>query len=55
MNLREKFTKWYVRKSYRIGYVDSDLVYVCPGWVKLLAYFFFSPSVYYAEKGVKYV
>lgn len=53
---RARFTKWYCRRGYRMEYEPcdyadgvSELVYICPWWVKLLANLFFSPSMYYRE------
>lgn len=50
---RARFTKWYYRKGYRMDYMPytGDLIFSCPLWVKLLAYFLFSPCVYYREVG----
>jgi hypothetical protein len=55
-NFRTKFTKWYYRKGYTIRYDPCDyadfvgrVVYDCPGWVRPLCEYFFSPSVYYRE------
>lgn len=57
-NFREKFTKWYYRKGYRMEYKPCDygdgvaeLVFKCPFWVKPLVYVFFSPCEYYRENG----
>lgn len=56
-NLRKKFTHWYYRKGYRMVWTgeyagaDAAMIFVCPLWVRLLVYFFFSPSVYYSEEG----
>ena len=49
MNLRKKFTLWYIRKGYKFGY-DNDIVcpkaiWTCPWYIKPLL-FLFSPSVY---------
>lgn len=56
IDLRKKFTKWYYHKGYTMkpktcDYFDgvAELVFRCPWWVRPLAYFLFSPSVYYAE------
>ena len=58
MKLREKFTKWYCQKGYRMewqGYDYGDpmgnLVFICPVWVLPLAYLLFSPSIYYMVVG----
>ena len=52
--MRRRFTKWYVRKGYGAGLIDTDelvkLVLSCPWWVKILAIFLFSPSIYYYER-----
>ena len=49
MNIKKRFTKWYVKKGYRFGYDYSNVaVWNCPWWVKPLL-IFFSPSVYFAE------
>lgn len=57
-DFRTRFTKWYYRKGYRMmykpcNYTDgvAELIFYCPLWVRLLAEFFFSPSVYYSEAG----
>ena len=58
MDLRTRFTKWYVRKGYRMewktcGFGDgvSEMIFRCPIWVRPLVEFFFSPCVYYREIG----
>ena len=43
MNIKKRFTIWYVRRGYTFGCTDS--VFECPFWVKPLL-IFFSPSVY---------
>lgn len=43
MNIRKRFTIWYVQQGYTFGCTDS--VFECPFWVKPLL-IFFSPSVY---------
>ena len=49
MNIKKRFTKWYVKKGYKFGYDSSNVaVWHCPWWVKPLL-IFFSPSVYFAE------
>ena len=55
-NLREKFTKWYYRKGYRMSYKPCDysdgvaeLIFHCPWWIRPFVEFFFSPSIYYRE------
>ena len=57
-NLRQRFTKWYYRKGYRMFYKPCDygddvaeLIFDCPWWVRPLVEWFFSPSVYYGEVG----
>lgn len=48
---REAFTKWFIRKGYRAYCTEYWILgFVCPWWVKILAIFLFSPSVYYYEK-----
>lgn len=58
--LREKFTKWYVRKGYTMDWACCDFgdgianfIFTCPFLVKPLAYFLFSPCVYYGSVGFK--
>lgn len=43
MNIKKRFTIWYVQRGYAFGHTDS--VSECPFWVKPLL-IFFSPSVY---------
>ena len=43
MNIKKRFTIWYVRRGYTFDCTDS--VFDCPFWVKPLL-IFFSPSVY---------
>ena len=51
MNIKKRFTKWYVKKGYRFGYDYSNVaVWNCPWWVKPLL-IFFSPSVYFMNYG----
>jgi hypothetical protein len=50
-NFRERFTKWYYRKGYRMEWRTNEMVFHCPVWVRPLVYFFFSPSAYYGEAG----
>lgn len=59
-NFREKFTKWYCRRGYRMAYnsyhsgeskVVAELTFHCPFWVKPAVSLLFSPSVYYREVG----
>jgi hypothetical protein len=58
-NFRERFTKWYYRKGYRMIYVPctyakvAEMIFTCPWWVRPLVYFFFSPCAYYRETGYK--
>lgn len=54
ITLRERFTKWYFRKGYRMEYrsnspTDVELIFRCPFWVRPLVEYLFSPSVYYRE------
>ena len=37
MNIRARFTRWYIRKGE-------------PGWAWLFAYWLLSPSIYFYEK-----
>lgn len=53
-NFRERFTKWYYGKGYRMRYQPCDyadgvaeLIFDCPWWVRPWVEFFFSPSIYY--------
>ena len=52
-NFRTKFTKWYYRKGYRMTYKpnDTELIFLCPLWIRPLVYVFFSPCAYYRESG----
>jgi hypothetical protein len=57
-DLRTRFTKWYVRKGYRMIYKFCDccdgvaeLIFICPWWVRLFVEWFFSPVTYYRETG----
>jgi hypothetical protein len=50
-NFRERFTKWYYRKGYRMEWRTDEMVFRCPVWVRPLVYFFFSPCAYYREVG----
>lgn len=45
--LREKFTRWYVKKGYTFNGGFTEIIFCCPWWVKPFV-FLFSPSVYYA-------
>lgn len=56
--LRQRFTKWYYRKGYRMVYKPCDygdnvaeMIFFCPWWVRPCVEWFFSPSVYYREAG----
>lgn len=58
INLRQRFTKWYYRKGYRMAYKHCDyadgvaeMIFYCPVLVRPLVEWFFSPSVYYSESG----
>lgn len=53
MNLRERFTKWYYHKGYRMKYNVTNLKFICPFWIKPFANTLFSPYVYYHELGVE--
>ena len=61
--LREKFTKWYIKRGYTFGYSGvpvytdgllvtplemPEAIWKCPWWVKPLL-IFFSPSIYYRD------
>ena len=60
MNLKRRFTLWYIRRGYTFGYDYTNLspdydcviipkaVWECPWWVKPLL-IFFSPSIYSHE------
>ena len=49
MAIKERFTKWYVRRGYIFHYTfNTETVFECPFWVKPLL-IFFSPSVYFRE------
>ena len=51
MNIKKRFTKWYVKKGYKFFYDSSNIaVWRCPWWVKPLL-IFFSPSVYFMNYG----
>lgn len=58
-DIRERFTKWYYRKGYRMVYVPyncgcvAEMIFTCPLWVRPLVYFLFSPCAYYREAGYK--
>lgn len=56
--MREKFTKWFVKKGYIFAYIHlggfKD-VYLCPWYIKPIAYFLLSPSVYFQERGKQIV
>lgn len=65
MDLKRRFTLWYIRRGYTFGYdytptaPDDDRVIIpkavweCPWWVKPLL-IFFSPSVYANEVWMKH-
>lgn len=60
-NFRQRFTKWYYRKGYRMEWRSCDygdgvgeMVFHCPFWVRPLVYFFFSPCAYYREVGYEF-
>ena len=55
---KERFTKWFYHKGYRMGYRDKgpgfsdvETVFRCPLWLKPIAWIMLSPSVYHAELG----
>lgn len=57
-DFRQRFTKWYYRKGYRMLYVPCNygdtvpgLIFFCPFWVRPLVHMFFSPCAYYRETG----
>lgn len=67
--VREKFTKWYVKRGYTFGYrtvpiyddgflklpsMTGDEYWHCPWYVRPLL-IFFSPSVYMIEKAAKII
>jgi hypothetical protein len=58
IKLRERFTKWYYRKGYRMTVKEYDITYEmifqCPLWVRPLVEWLFSPSVYYREVGYEF-
>ena len=55
IKLRERFTKWYYRKGYRLTCKEYDntfeMIFQCPLWVRPLVEWFFSPCTYYRELG----
>ena len=60
-NLRERFTKWYYRKGYRVRYNDPgpgfkgvELIFSCPWWVRPLVRILWTPSVYFYMSGIDY-
>jgi hypothetical protein len=60
-NFRQRFTKWYYRKGYRMEYKPcsygdgvAELIFLCPWWVRPLVWLFFSPCVYYREMGYNF-
>ena len=53
-NLRQRFTRWYVRKGYKMRYKSCEygdgvasLIFYCPWWVRPFVEFLFSPLEYY--------
>ena len=55
MNIKKRFTKWYVKKGYKFGYDSLNVaVWNCPWWVKPLL-IFFSPSVYFMSFGNMFI
>ena len=55
MDLRERFTKWYYRKGYRMKFDvhELKLKFICPFWIKPFANTLFSPCAYYRELRVE--
>lgn len=62
--LKRKFTNWFVKKGYSFGYDFSNIetidgvpfgdppaCFKCPIWVRWLAVYLFSPSIYMYEIG----
>lgn len=56
-DFRQHFTKWYYHRGYRMAYIPcnyvgmSEMIFICPWWVRPLVEWFFSPCVYYSEAG----
>ena len=57
-SLRERFTRWYYSKGYRMEYRDCtigkpelEMVFRCPFWVRPFVHIFFSPCEYYRLSG----
>ena len=55
-DIRQRFTKWYYRKGYRMIYKPvtyddgtGELIFICPWYVRPLVEYLFSPCVYYRE------
>lgn len=48
INIKRKFTKWYVKQGYRFGHKRFESYWDCPIWVKPLLGLF-SPSIYLVE------
>lgn len=53
IKLREQFTKWYYNRGYEIWYSGEKMGFTCPFWVRPVAEFLISPSVYFHEYGMK--
>ena len=54
MDIKKRFTCWYVRQGYKFGYRDITIPYfICPIWVRPLLPFLFSPSIYCMESNNK--
>jgi hypothetical protein len=56
-NIRQRFTKWYYRKGYRMNYRPGnyttktvELIFSCPWWIRPFVSAFFSPCEYYREE-----
>ncbi|WP_347256100.1 hypothetical protein [Anaerostipes sp. PC18] len=55
LNIKRRFTKWYIKRGYSFGYefgISEGICnarYYCPFWVKPFL-ILFSPSVYMKEK-----
>lgn len=51
MNIKKRFTRWYVRKGYK--YQSDEPVYVCPWYIRPFAMWLLLPSVYTWESTLK--
>ena len=54
MNIKKRFTRWYIKRGYTFGYkfvktgryeLGMESYFKCPWWVRPLCAFF-SPSIY---------